>query len=135
MGTDEDANLGSDLGLVSLLRVVRSDTLRLDALCILINFIVRAEQVDLIVVILSRGSSRTTEESFAGSAGTRERVELRLVGLDVVEPAGYAGEGRGRRRSDRLEDGDIGLGRGVSGEDGSANKSKGFNASVGESEG
>lgn len=134
MGTDEDANLGSDLGLVSLLRVVRSDTLRLDALCILINFIVRAEQVDLIVVILSRGSSRTTEESFAGRAGTRERVELGLVGFDVVEPARYAREGRSRRRSNRLEDGDIGLGRGVSGE-GSANKSKGFNANVWESEG
>lgn len=114
-----DANLGGNLGLVGLLRVVGGNTLSLDALGLLIDLVVRAEKVDLIVVLFSSslcGGRFGTKESLAGGAGAGEGAELGLVGLDVVVPAGYAGEGGIGGRADRLENGDIGLGRGVSGE-------------------
>ena len=111
-----NTNLGSHLGLVGLLGVVRSNTLSLDALGLLINLIVGTEQVDLVVIVIFLslgGSGGTTEEGLASSTRTGERVELGLVRLDVVVPAGHAGEGCSGGRGDRLEDGDIGLGRGV----------------------
>ena len=68
----------------------------------------------VIVIFLSLGGSGgTTEEGLASSTRTGERVELGLVRLDVVVPAGHAGEGCSGGSGDRLEDGDIGLGRGV----------------------
>ena len=112
-------NLGDRLRLRSLLRVVGSDTLGLDALGLRILLVVGAEEVDLIVVLLrGRSSSRAAEEGLAGGAGTGQGGELGLVGLDVSVPAG---DGGGRLRvgsgGDRLEDDDVGLGRDVAGEE------------------
>ena len=112
-------DLGDGLGLVGLLRVVSSDTLSLDALGLLVNLVVRAEEINLVVVIFLgggslRGSSRgTAKEGLASSTGAGKSAELGHIGIDVVVPAGHAGEGCSGGRGDRLEDGDIGLGRGV----------------------
>ena len=106
-----NTNLGSYLGLVGLLGVVRSNTLSLDALSLSIILVVGAEEVDFFIVLLllsCRGS--TAEEGLAGGAGTGQGGELGLVGLDVSVPAG---DGGGRLRvgsgGDRLEDDDVRL--------------------------
>ena len=109
-------NLGDRLGLRSLLRIVGSNALGLDALGLGVLLLVGAEEVDLIVVLLrGRSSSRAAEEGLAGGAGTGQGGELGLVGLDVSVPAG---DGGGRLRvgsgGDRLEDDDVCLRRGVS---------------------
>ena len=109
------SHLRNSLRLRSLLCRVRSNTLRLDALGLLVHLVVGAKEIDLIVVVLSssRGSGRA-DERLAGSAGAGQGVELGGVGLDVRVPARDVWVGRGGGRGgDRLEDGDVGLGRDV----------------------
>lgn len=61
--TTKAANLGYGLGLVGLIRLVSRNTLSLDPLCLRIVLLVRAEEIDIVVVLLSldcRGDSRCT---------------------------------------------------------------------------
>ena len=105
-------NLGDGLRLRGLLRVVGSETLRLDALSLRILLLIGTEEVDLVIVLLSRGgSSSSAEEGFASGARAREGVKLGSIRLDVCEPARDIRVGLGRRSlRDGLEDDDIRLG-------------------------
>lgn len=110
-------NLSSGFGLSSLLRVVSGDTLGLDTFSIGVFLVVRAEQINLIIVLFIFGSSSSrANEGIAGPARTGKSIELGCVGLDVLVPAGHADERGIRLRSDGLEDSDIGLRGSVSGE-------------------
>ena len=52
-------DLGDRLGFIRFLGSIRSDTLGLDPLGLLVLFVVRAKQVDIIIIIFSsRGRSR-----------------------------------------------------------------------------
>ena len=53
-------DLGDRLGLIRLLGGIRSDTLSLDPLCFRVLFLVRAKQVDFVVIFFrsSRGRVR-----------------------------------------------------------------------------
>ena len=111
--------LRGNLGLRGLLSVVGGKTLGLDTFSLGIFFFVRAEEVNIIIVLfrsLGRSSSRgsTTKESFTGFARAGKGAELSLIRLDVSVPAGNMWVGRcaGGRR-DRLEDDNIRLRRGV----------------------
>lgn len=108
--------LSDGLGLVSLLGIVGSNTLGLDPLGLsILLLIVRAKEVDFIVVLLSsRGGSLTTEEGLTGSAGSREIGVLSTVRLDVLVPPGNSRVGSGVRGGrNGLEDDDVSLGGGV----------------------
>ena len=120
-----DDGLGGGLYLASLLLVVLGETLSLDALSLLIDLVVRAEQVDIIVVLLSlllRSLSGVDGElAGLGAVGggllgwvTRESLELALEGEEVVvPPPGVRELLGGRNLLDLLEDLDVGLRRGV----------------------
>lgn len=110
---------GGSLGLVGLLGLVLGDTLGLESLGLLVDLVVRTEQVE-VVVLLSGGRGGGGGRSrravlgvgLGGVAG--EGGVLSLVGLDVLVPAGgvRVGGGVGSGR-ERLEDGNVGLRRGV----------------------
>jgi len=51
-------DLGDCLGLVRFLGGIRSDTLGLDPLGLRVLFVIRAKQVNLVVVFFSSGGSR-----------------------------------------------------------------------------
>lgn len=115
-----DDRLGNSLGLGSLLLTVSSETLLTDpdSLGILL-LIVRAEQVNIVVVVLSSSTLGGVDGEVArlGAIGrvglggvTGEGGELALVAGNVLVPAGGVGVlvgGRGGGES--LEDGDISL--------------------------
>ena len=105
--------LSDGLGLVGLLGIVGSDALGLDPLGLsILLLIVRAEEIDFIVVLVSSGL--TTEEGLAGSAGSREIGVLSSVRLDVLVPSGNSRAGSGVRGGrNGLEDDDVSLGGGV----------------------
>ena len=113
--------LGSGAGaLGSLLLVVLGNTLSLDALSLLVDLVVRAEEVNVVVIVVT-ASSGTGEEGAKelGSLGlvASERLVLSLVGGDVLEPAGnvsvLVSVGG---RADGLVDGNVSLRGGVAGE-------------------
>jgi hypothetical protein len=120
-----DDGLGSRLYLAGLLLVVLGKTLSLDTLSLLIDLIVRAEQVDIIVVLLSLllGGLRRVDGELTGLGAvggsllgwvTGEGLELALEGEDVVvPPPGVRELLGGRDLLDLLEDLDVGLRRGV----------------------
>lgn len=109
------------LGLVGLLGLVLGDTLGLESLCLLVNLVVRAEQVEVVVVLSGSsrgggGGSRSRRAVLGVGLGgvTGEGGVLSLVGLDVLVPAGGVRVGGGVRGGrERLEDGNVGLRRGV----------------------
>lgn len=119
-----DDRLGSGLRLALLLLAVLSQTLLTDtgSLGVLL-LVVRAEQVDIVVVVSSgRGLGRVQGNlgdlgavggvGLGGIAG--EGGELGLVGGDVLVPPGGVGVlGGVRRGGDGLEGGNVGLGGGV----------------------
>lgn len=97
--------------LGSLLGTVLSKTLLLQLLGLLIDLVVRAKEVDVVVVLSggrSGGSLRAVGRGLLLVA--RERRELRLVRSNVLVPAGSVGVllsiGGG---ANSLEDGNIGL--------------------------
>lgn len=107
------------LGLVGLLGLVLGDTLGLESLGLLVNLVVRTEQVEVVVLVSgSRGGgggrSRRAVLGVGLGGVTGEGGVLSLVGLDVLVPAGgvRVGGGVGGGR-ERLEDGNVGLRRGV----------------------
>ena len=117
-----DDGLGSDLGLGSLLLGVGLETLLTDlgSLSVLL-LVVAAEQVDIIIILLSLlGSLGGVDGELAllGAVGreglgsiTGKSGELALVGRDVLVPSGGVGVlGSLRSRLQGLEDGNIGLG-------------------------
>ena len=108
-------NLGDCLGLVGLLFVVGSNTRSLKLLGLGILFLIRPEEIDLIVLLSSsRGWCTIAEEGLASRAGARKRIVLSRVRLDVLVPPGDVGVGRSIRLSaDRLEYDDVGLRRDV----------------------
>jgi len=121
-----DNRLGSRLYLAGLLLVVLSKTLSLDALSLLINLVVGAEQVDIVVVLslgLLLGGSSGVEGELAGLGAigggllgwvTGEGLELALEGEEVVvPPPGVRELLGGRDLLDLLEDLDVGLRWGV----------------------
>lgn len=128
LDVEGDDRLGDDLGLGRLLRRVLCQTLLLERLGLGIDLlVVGAEQVNLILVVLSSrldGSDVLDGGgggggSVGGCGGRRVSGEggvLGLVGLDVRVPAGRVGVGSGGGgRGEGLEDGDVRLGRSVSG--------------------
>ena len=108
------------LGLVSLLGVVCSDTLSFEFLSFSIIFLIRSEEIDIVVTgllsLLCRGGGSITGEDCTGTAGTGEGGELSLVGLDMLVPAGDIGVSQILGKS--LEDGNIGLRWGVTDKEG-----------------
>lgn len=87
--------LSNRLRLLGLLLVVGLNTRLLQRLGLRVILLVRAKQVDLIVVRLGgRGCSSSAGEGLAGLATAGERGELGLVRLDVLVPAR---DGRVRR--------------------------------------
>lgn len=115
--------LGSRLGLALLLLAVLSQTLVPDTgrLRILL-LVVRAEQVDILVVVVSSSSGGLGRvQGDLGGIGAVDGVglggvageggELGLEGRNVLVPAGGVGVlGRVGGGGDGLEDGDVGLG-------------------------
>lgn len=107
------------LGLVGLLGLVLGDTLGLESLGLLVNLVVRTEQVEVVVLVSgSRGGgggrSRRAVLGVGLGGVTGEGGVLSLVGLDVLVPAGGVRVGGGVRGGrERLEDGNVGLRRGV----------------------
>ena len=93
-----DDGLGSSLYLASLLLVVLGEALSLDALSLLILLVVRAEQVNLVIVLslgLLLGGTGGVEGKLAGLGAvgssllgrvTGEGLEFTLEGEDVVVP-------------------------------------------------
>ena len=76
-----NTHLGNGLGLISLFSIVRSNALGLDAFSLgVVSLIVRAKEIDFIVVLLflngssSSGGGLATgaQEGFTGSAGSGE---------------------------------------------------------------
>ena len=121
-----DNRLGSRLYLASLLLVVLSEALSLDALSLLILLVVRTEQVNLVIVLslgLLLGCLGRVEGELArlGAVGgglfcwvTRKSLKLALEGQKVVVPPPGVGELLGSRYLlDLLEDLDVGLRWGV----------------------
>lgn len=115
-----DDRLGNGLGLGSLLLFVSSKTLLTDADSLgILLLVVRAEQVDIIVVLLSsstlsRVDGEVTRLRAVGGVGlgriTRESGKLALIRGDVLVPSGGVGVLVGDRRgADGLVDGDISL--------------------------
>lgn len=115
-----DNRFGNSLGLGSLLLSVSSKALLTDAnsLSILL-LVVGAEQVDIIVVLLSSSTLGGVDGEVArlGAVGgvglggiTRESGKLALIRGDVLVPSGGVGVLVGDRRgADGLVDGDISL--------------------------
>ena len=121
--------LGSRLDLAGLLLVVLGETLGLDPLGLLVHLVVTAEQIDIVVVVLSGLGSLGRVDGQLGllrAVGgvvlgwvTGERGELGLPGEDVVVPAPCVGVLlRGGSSLQLLEDLDIGLRGGVAIEQG-----------------
>ena len=121
-----DDRLGSRLYLASLLLVVLGEALSLDALSLRILLVVRAEQVNLVIVLslgLLLGGSGGVKGELAGLGAvgssllgrvTGEGLELALEGEQVVvPPPGVRELLGGRDLLDLLEDLDVGLRRGV----------------------
>lgn len=107
------------LGLVSLLCGVLGETLLLELLSFLIDFLIGGtEEIDIIVVLLSGGSlgsfsagrgGRTVSGVFLGGVSGKSLVFGR-VGLDVLVPAsGVRVLRSGRSGRESLEDSDVGL--------------------------
>lgn len=126
LNVEGDDRLGSRLYLAGLLLVVLSKTLSLDALSLLVNLVVRAEKVDIVVVLslgLLLGGSGGVQGELAGLGAvgggllgwvTGEGLELALEGENmVVPPPGVRELLGGRDLLDLLEDLDVGLRRGV----------------------
>lgn len=117
-GGEGKTHLGGNLGLVSLLCLIGSNALGLDALGLgILLLVIRAEEVDLIIILFSllscRCSSRA-KEGLAGGARAREGPELSSVGFDVGVPTVHVGERSVRGSSNGLEDDNVGLGGGIS---------------------
>ena len=121
-----DNGLGGRLALAGLLLVVLGQALGLELLRLLVDLVVRAEKVDIVVVLglgLLLGSSGGVEGELAGLGAvggsllgwvTGEGLELALKGEDVVvPPPGVRELLGGRNLLDLLEDLDVGLRRGV----------------------
>ncbi len=112
---DEETDLGDRLGLVRFLGGICGNTLSLDPFGLLVHFVVRAKEID--VVSLGRRRSRRrggSGERLTGLGRSGECVEFARVGLDVLVLAcgvGSCGSVRGTR--ERLEDVHIGLRRHV----------------------
>lgn len=118
--------LGSDLGLGSLLLTVGSEALLANAFSLGILLLVAAEQVDVVVVVVTTGLLRSLggvdrhlgDLGAVGSVGlggiAREGGELALVGSDVAVPPSSVGVLLGvRGLGEGLEGGDISLRGGV----------------------
>jgi hypothetical protein len=86
-------DLGDRLRFVRLLCGILRDTLSLDPLGFRVLLVVRAKQVNLIIVFLGSSSSsssgrrRGRSKCLAGLRRARKRTELAFVGLDVSIPA------------------------------------------------
>jgi len=115
VGEKERENI---LGLVGLLGGVLSETLLLDLLGLLIDFIIGGtEEIDIIVVVLSgslgslstgRGGRTVSGVLLRGVSG--EGLVFGRVGLDVLVPASRVRVLRsGRSGRESLEDCDVGL--------------------------
>lgn len=125
LNVQSDDRLGSRLGLALLLLAVLGQTLLTDtgSLGILL-LVVRAEQVDIIVLLLGSGGLGGVQGDLRGLGAVdgvrlggiaREGGELRLVRLDVLVPPGGVGVlGSVGGGGDGLEDGNISLGGVVS---------------------
>ena len=107
------------LGLVSLLCGVLGETLLLELLSFLIDFLIGGtEEIDIIVVLFgggglgsfsTGGSGRTVSGVFLGGV-SGESLVFGRVGLDVLVPAsGVRVLGSGRSGRESLEDSDVGL--------------------------
>jgi hypothetical protein len=106
--------LGDGFRFISLLRIVLSDTLSLDPVCLCIRFFVRLK-IKFIVVIVGLSFRSTAEECLASRAGSREGTVFGSIGLDVGVPTGDVRVFCCiRARGDRFEDMNISLGGGVS---------------------
>ena len=108
--------LGSGFRLVGLLGVICGDTFSFKLLGLGIIFLIRSEEIDVIIagllfLLLSGSRGSLASEDDTGAAGTREGGELGLVGLDVLVPAGDVGVSQILRKG--LEDGNISLRWGV----------------------
>jgi len=107
------------LGLVSLLCGVLGETLLLELLSFLIDFLIGGtKEIDIIIVLLSGGSlgsfsagrgGRTVSGVFLGGV-SGESLVFGRVGLDVLVPAsGVRVLRSGRSGRESLEDSDVGL--------------------------
>jgi hypothetical protein len=120
-----DNGLGGGLDLAGLLLVVLGQTLSLQLLSLgVLLLVVAAEQIDIIVILLSGGGCLGRVDGklrLLGAVGgvvlgrvAGQRRELRLPREDVVVPAPCVRELlRGRGGLELLEDLDVGLRRGV----------------------
>lgn len=117
-----DNGLGSELGLVVLLLLVLSKALLTDASSLgVLLLVVRAEQVDIILVLLGGGGLGGVHGELSGLRSvdgvglgriTGEGGEVALVGGDVLVPSGGVGVLLGIRSGLKsLEGGNVGLGR------------------------
>lgn len=118
-----DDRLGGRLDLAGLLLVVLGQTLRLEFLRLLVLLLVAAEQVDVIIVLLSSGCLGGVDGEVARLGAICRVVlggvsgqggKLRLEGQDVVVPPPRIWVLlRGGDRLDLLEDLDVGLRGGI----------------------
>lgn len=114
LDVESDERLGGGAGaLGGLLLVVLGNTLGLDALGLLVDLVVGAEEVDVIVVLLGgggRGGEGGGEKGGGLGLVTGQVLVLSLVRGDVLVPAGDVGELVGvGGLAESLVNGDIGL--------------------------
>ena len=115
-------NLRDSLGLIGLFCVVGCYTFSLDSLSLSIFLLIFSKKIDLIIFLISSGSSSSSfaslsDEMFACRARASKRMVLRSIWLDMRVPPRYMRVGRTtRRRRDRFENEYISLRRCIPGE-------------------
>ncbi len=113
---DRSTDLGDRLGLVRFLSGIRGDTLSLYPFGLLVHFVVRAKEVDVIVFLGHNSSWRRgrSGQCLGGLGRSGESVEFVRVGLYVLVPTcGVGSCGSVRDTRERPEDVRISLRRHV----------------------